>query len=140
MKSLVRVLVGASCAALVLTLAGCGSGSGGSAADTLPATATATPSADVTGTPAADAVVIAITIDGTNVSPKSESREVKRDQPIVFQIQASQAGQLHVHSSPSQVIDYPEGASAITVSFAIPGIVDVEDHAIGEPIIQFEVN
>lgn len=141
MKSHFRALAGASCAVLVLAVAGCGSSS-----DDAPTTreaagdATATPLAQVTGTPPAGAEVVQITLDGSTVSPEGESRAVKRDQPVVLKIDAAQAGQLHVHSSPEQVIDFAAGESEITLEFAIPGVVAVEDHALDTTIVQFEVN
>ncbi|MCX6396998.1 MAG: hypothetical protein NTV23_10970 [Propionibacteriales bacterium] len=135
------VSVGAAALALALSLSACGSdtkdtGSVREAAGD----ATATPRAQVTAAPAADAAVIKITLDGTSVSPDGESRSVKRNQPVVFQITAASAGQLHVHSSPEQVIDFPAGDSEITVTFTIPGVVAVEDHDLDALIVQLEVN
>ncbi|RZI79262.1 MAG: hypothetical protein EOO67_20700 [Microbacterium sp.] len=141
MKSHVRALAGASCAVLALTVAGCGAGSN-DAPTTRDAAgdATATPLAQVTGTPAAGAEVVEITLDGSTVSPDGEARTVKRNQPVVLKITAAQAGQLHVHSTPEQVVDFPAGESEITLDFAIPGVVAVEDHALDKTIVQFEVN
>lgn len=141
MKSLFRTFAGASCVVVTLAVSGCGAGSGDSTPPAaLPADATASPADQVTAAPAPDAEVVKITIGDGTVSPSGASLEVSRDQPVVLQIAASSAGQLHVHSSPQQVIDYPAGESEITVTFTIPGIVDVEDHDLGEAIIQFEVN
>lgn len=141
MKSHVRALAGASCAVLVLALAGCGGGSN-DAPTTREAAgdATATPRAQVTGTPAAGAEVVQITLDGSTVSPENETRTVKRGQPIVLKVTAAQAGQLHVHSSPEQVIDYPAGDSEFTLDLAVPGVVAVEDHDLDTTIVQLEVN
>ena len=141
MKSRSRVTLGAAGAVLVMILAGCGSSSGGTANTRLePGTATATPRAQVTQSPAAGAEVVAITLDGKTVSPRAERREITRDQQVVFQVNASEPGQLHIHSSPEQLVDFPAGESEITVQFDVPGVIDVEDHALGELIVQLEVS
>lgn len=145
MKSQFRALAGACCAVLVLAVSGCGSSSEDTETPrSAPGDATATPLAPTTSpsttATASDAEVVEITLDGTTVSPDGESRSVRRNQPIVLRINAASAGQLHVHSSPEQVVDYPAGKSEISLKFAIPGVVAVEDHDLDRLIVQFEVN
>lgn len=141
MKSPVRALLGVGCTVLVLAMSGCGTGSGTSD-DTRaePGDVTAAPISQVTSTPAAGSEIIRITLDGKTVSPSAESREIKLNQPVVFQINSNAAGQLHVHSSPGQVVDFPAGESEITLTFKVPGVIDVEDHALDELIVQLEVS
>lgn len=141
MKTPVSTVLGAGCAALALVLSGCSTGSGGSDASRAePGDATATPITQVTSTPGANAVVIKITLDGKTVSPSAEKRAIKLNQPVVLQINAVSAGQLHIHSKPEQVLDFPAGESEINLTFKIPGIVDVEDHALDALIVQLEVS
>ena len=123
---------------LALSLTACGSGSKkpGTEAE---AELSATPSAQVTTAPAANAKVIAIKLAGGTVTPSGDKVEVKANQPIVLQINADKAGELHVHSSPEKHIEFPAGGSEITLKLAQPGVVDVEDHALDKLIVQLEV-
>lgn len=123
---------------LAFSLTACGS------SDKKPGTApetevSATPAAQVTSAPSADAKVIAIKLSGDTVSPSGDKVEVKANQPVVLQINADAAGELHVHSSPEQHIAFPAGGSEITLTLAQPGVVDVEDHKLDKLIVQLEV-
>ena len=82
---------------------------------------------------------IAIKLTGGTVEPSGERVDVKANQPIVLQINADAAGELHVHSSPEQHIEFPKGGSEITLKLAQPGVVDIEDHALDKLIVQLEV-
>jgi hypothetical protein len=142
MKSSSRALLAVLCAVLALSLTAC-SGSDKNATDAsreAPGDLSATPSAQVTGTPASDAKVVEITFTGKSVSPKAERVKIALKQPVVLQIKATVAGQLHIHSTPQHTIDFPRGDSEITVSFDDPGVIDMEDHALGTLIAQFEVS
>jgi len=123
---------------LALTLTGCGSDkkSGTGSPET---EVSATPAAQVTTAPAADAEVIAIRLKGDTVDPSGDRIQVKPDQPIVLQINAEKAGELHVHSSPEQHVAFPAGGSEITLKFSQPGIIEIEDHALDKTIVELEV-
>jgi hypothetical protein len=123
---------------LALSLSACGSGKSGSSSQP-EAELSATPAAQVTSAPSADAKVIAIRLQGGTVEPNGERVNVKANQPIVLQINADAAGELHVHSSPEQHIAFPKGGSEITLKLAQPGVVDIEDHALDKLIVQLEV-
>jgi hypothetical protein len=133
-------LVGA--ATLLLLLSACGSSGApaGSAAGDDGPSVSSTPSAQVTATPAADAKIVAITVGRTSVSPVGGKASVKPGQPVVLRIHADQAGELHVHSSPEQHVDFPAGDSEITLSFKTPGLIAIEDHALNQLIVQVEVS
>lgn len=123
--------------ASTLTLSGCGS----SAKTAAPAETqiSATPTAQVTTTPAADASVIKIALSKDSVTQIGTKVMVKPDQPVVLQITSTVVGELHVHSSPEQHVEVPIGASEVTLTFAQPGIIDIEDHALEKLIVQLEV-
>lgn len=123
-------------AVLALALGGCG-GSGTSGA-TESASVTATPAAEVTGTPS-DAVVIPMRITADSVDPAGTKVQASLDQPVVLKISAERAGELHVHSSPEQHVEFPAGESEVTLSFTRPGIVEIEDHDLEALIVQVEV-
>ena len=135
-----RTLAAGSAAALVLALSltACSSDkkSGGAAPET---ELSATPAAQVSTAPSADARVIAIKLTGGTVDPDGTEVSVKAGQPIVLQINADAAGELHVHSSPEKHIEFPAGGSEITLELDQPGVVDVEDHALDKLIVKLEV-
>ena len=123
---------------LALSLSGCGSDKKNPRTEP-EAELSATPSSQVSTAPSADAKVIAIKLTGDSVDPAGEKVEVKANQPIVLQINADAAGELHVHSSPEKHIEFPKGGSEITLKLAQPGVVDVEDHKLDKLIVQLEV-
>ena len=136
----VRTTAAGAASALVLALSLTGCGSDSSKPGTEPEQElSATPAAQVSAAPAADAEVIAIKLTGKTVDPSNERIEVKKNQPIVLQINADAAGELHVHSSPEKHIEFPAGGSEITLKLDQPGVVDVEDHALDKLIVQLEV-
>ncbi len=134
-----RSSVVALAGALAFALAGCGGSSGtpeGSGGDVA---MSATPTAQVTAPPPAGAKVIAVTVGKDSVSPSGDQVAVKVNQPIVFQIDAAEAGELHVHSSPAKAIDFPAGASQVQISIDKPGLVEAEIENLGKPVVQLEV-
>lgn len=94
----------------------------------------ATPSASE-----ADADAIDVTFSGDTVTPNGERVEAKVGEPVTFHITAEEAGELHVHSSPEQELEYPAGESDVQLTIDQPGIVDVESHALEQVIVQLEV-
>ena len=133
-----RLLAAALVAALSVALSGCG-GSKGAATKAHDLELSATPTAQVTASPPADAKVIAVTVGKDSVSPSGTKVEVKRNQPIVFQIEAAEAGELHVHSSPAKAIDYPAGASQVQISIDKPGLIEAEIENLGKLVVELEV-
>jgi hypothetical protein len=133
------VAAGAATAlALALALSACGSDSK-SPGSTPETELSATPSAQVSTAPAANAKVIAIRLTGDTVEPNGERVNVKAGQPVVLQINADKAGELHVHSSPEKHVAFPAGGSEITLTLDQPGVVDIEDHALDKLIVKLEV-
>jgi hypothetical protein len=83
---------------------------------------------------------IDVTIKGSTVSPNGDRIKVGVGQQIILQIDADKAGQIHVHSTPEQRIEYPAGKSTEKLKLDQPGIVDVESHALDKTIVQLEVS
>jgi hypothetical protein len=134
-----RLSAVALAATVALALTGCGSSS-----DNKPATGTdeslsATPMAQVTAAPPSGAKVIGVTVTADSVSPSGDKVEVKRNQPIVFEIDAAEAGELHVHSSPAKAIEYPAGKSLAQISIDKPGVIEAEIEDTGDLVVQLEV-
>ena len=80
---------------------------------------------------------VAIRADG--VHPSGERVEVRAGAPLTLVIRATAPGELHVHSSPEQHVDYPRGLSTATLRIDQPGIVDVESHQLDKLVVQLEV-
>ena len=83
---------------------------------------------------------IDITIKGGKVTPHGDRVKAKVGQPVTLNIDADTSGEIHVHSSPEQEIEFEKGTSTKKVTIDQPGIVDVEDHALEQVIVQLEVS
>ena len=110
----------------VMLLAGCGSGGD---------TSSAAGSPDSSGS-----ITIDITIKGDTVNPSGSKVNVKAGKPVNLHIVADKAGELHVHSSPEQHIEFKAGTTDKTLKINQPGVVDVEDHALDKLIVQLQVS
>ena len=132
-----RHILTAAAVVAVLTLSGC--------ADDEPS---ATPAADTTGvSPTTEAEspeesasepepdpggrVAAITIEGDSALPIAEQVEMGTGEALTLAVDSDRAGELHVHSSPEQVVEFPAGASEHVLTFDKPGTVDIEEHDTG---------
>jgi hypothetical protein len=134
-----RLLAVAATCAVVFTLAGCGGSSDEKADPSSDDALSATPMAQVTSAPPSDAKVIGVTVTKDSVSPSGVQIAVKPGQPIVFEIDAAEAGELHVHSSPAKAIDYPAGKSQVQITIDKPGLVEAEIEDLGKLVVQLEV-
>ncbi|CUR56336.1 conserved exported hypothetical protein [metagenome] len=83
---------------------------------------------------------IEVTFDGDTVTPNGERVEVQTGQTIVLDITADEGGEIHVHSSPEQELEYDAGSSTVDFTIEQPGVVDVESHGLDKVIVQLEVS
>jgi hypothetical protein len=96
--------------------------------------------ADSTGpTTDGDAVAITVTRTGDDFTPNGERVELGVDQTLKLTIDADQAGELHVHSTPEQEIEYDAGTSEHELTIDRPGVVEVESHEPDVVLLQLEV-
>jgi hypothetical protein len=121
------LVVLAALAATATGLAGCSNGSDGGPG-----------SAGSSGT--AGRTTVHITIEGGTVTPHGDRVDAEVGKPVVLHIEADRSGEIHVHSTPEQHVDFPEGTSTRTLTIDKPGIVDVEDHALDKVIVQLQVS
>lgn len=139
----------AAAAALALTLAGCGSedSSTGVAEPAAPASssaATSTPPASTTpsATPSASVaagLVLPITVEGDKVRPNARELKLKVGEKLTLEFTADRAGELHVHSTPEQYVQFEAGKSTKTIVIKAPGKVEVEEHETGAVVALLEV-
>jgi hypothetical protein len=88
---------------------------------------------DDTGSPPAsgdDTAAVEITFSDGSVTPNGERVEVKVGEP----------GEMHVHSSPEQELEYDAGTTRLELTIDQPGVVDVESHDPKVVVIQLEVS
>lgn len=124
-----------------LALAGCAErddDASGSAPTPTPTATGSEPTASATATEPAGQVV-EITIEGHDVTPKGETVDVSRDEPVVIEVHADAPGELHVHSTPEQQIAYQAGHSTHELTFERPGRVEIESHDLHVVIVQLNV-
>jgi hypothetical protein len=117
-----------------LGVAGCGSDTS-SASDTssTKSTSSKAPSAD------ASAQKLDVAIKGETITPTNKRIEVNKGKPLTITISSDRSGELHVHSSPEEEIPFDKGTTTKQLTFANPGVVEVEEHVSDTLIAQLEV-
>ena len=84
--------------------------------------------------------VIEVTFEGSSVTPSGELVKVSRGQDVQLDVTADKGGEIHVHSSPEQELEYPAGTSTQTIKgIDQPGTVTVESHTLDKVIVQLQV-
>ncbi len=132
-------------APLVLVLAASLSACGGDGDTDPPATdqsASSSPSespSDSGSSSTDDGVAVTVTREGDSFTPNGERVELGVDQTLVLTIEADEAGELHVHSTPEQEIAYDAGTSEHEIVVDRPGVVEVESHEPDVILLQLEV-
>ena len=74
-----------------------------------------------------------------SIRPRGKRVEVKAGEPVTLEVESDRPAELHVHSSPEQVLDVKKGESTLSLTIERPGIVDVEEHDSGIVVFQLEV-
>lgn len=82
---------------------------------------------------------LAITVKGDAVTPTNKRIEVKLDQPLTITIRSDRSGELHVHSSPEQHIEFEAGTTTHKITLKVPGVVELEEHNSDTLVAQLEV-
>lgn len=83
---------------------------------------------------------IEITFDGDTVTLDGERVEVDRGQEIELVVKSDTPGELHVHSTPEQALEYGVGTTNLTLTIDEPGVVDIEAHDLEVVVVQLEVS
>jgi hypothetical protein len=138
----------AASAVLLLTLSGCGDDpaepteAGTSESPSPSATTSQEPSPSTSPKPrpkpaeSADELSVDVTVQGDQVSPNAEVLEVEVGEPITLQITSDRPGELHIHSSPEQYVQFGPGRSTERFTVERPGSVEVEEHESGAQILR----
>ncbi|WP_457206904.1 hypothetical protein [Nocardioides sp. P5_C9_2] len=101
-------------------------------------TTESTPS-DSTQSPDPATQTIEITFEGDTVTPNGERVEVPLGEEIELVVTADAPGELHVHSTPEQELEYAAGTTTLPLVIDQPGVVEVESHDLELTIVQLEV-
>ncbi|MGF9754302.1 hypothetical protein AAII07_03815 [Microvirga sp. 0TCS3.31] len=128
-------------APLVLVLAAALTACGGGEDTDPPATdqgSSSTP-ADPGSSSSGGGAAVTVTREGDSFTPNGERVELGVDQTLVLTIEADEAGELHVHSTPEQEISYDAGTSEHEIVVDRPGVVEVESHDPDVVLLQLEV-
>ncbi|MER6969922.1 hypothetical protein ABT304_02580 [Nocardioides sp. NPDC000445] len=124
---------------LVLAPAACGNDD----EDTVPSAEPAAPSSVIPSAATTESPdlgpLLTVTIDGEEVSPNAEEIELSTGEKLAVEIDSDRAGELHVHSTPEQSIEYAEGTTNSEIVVSTPGTVEVEDHDTGAVVALIEV-
>jgi hypothetical protein len=135
-------------AVLLLALAGCGDDTsdaartGTSESPSPSATTSQEPSPSASAKPRPkpkqepDEVSVDVTVQGDQVSPNAEVLEVEVGEPITLQITSDRPGELHIHSSPEQYVEFGAGRTTERFTVERPGSVEVEEHDSGAQILR----
>jgi hypothetical protein len=107
--------------------------------DDSPTDSTDDPAEEPTEEPTDELATITVTREGDSFTPNGERVELAVDQTLVLTIDADEAGELHVHSTPEQDIAYGEGTSEHEITIDRPGVVEVESHDPDLVLLQLEV-
>ena len=94
---------------------------------------------DGSGHSSSDPKRIDITFSGDSVTPNGEKVEVGVGQKIVLHVTADAPGEIHVHATPEQELEYDQGTTDLSLTIDKPGVVDVESHSLEKTILQLEV-
>lgn len=85
--------------------------------------------------------VIDVVIAGDTVTPNGDRVPVEKGDDVILHVSADVAGEIHVHSSPEQELEYDAGSTTLTITgLDQPGVVDVESHTLEKVIVQLEVS
>ncbi len=125
----------------VLLVAGCGNDDNtAEASGSASASASATPMSPSASPTSVRGTVLDVTVQGDKVTPNGERVKAKVGEPVTINVTANRDGELHVHATPEQELEYHSGKTALELTIDRPGIVDIEDHNAEVVVVQLEVS
>lgn len=74
---------------------------------------------------------LAVQVSGSQVSPSGRAISMSVGDVLTVQVTSDRAGELHVHSSPEQYVDFKAGETRRDIAVDKPGQVDIEEHETG---------
>lgn len=84
--------------------------------------------------------VIEVTITGDSVIPNGKRVKVHPGQDVTLRVAADEAGELHVHTVPAQVLAYDAGTTDLVITHLDrPGVFEVGSHTLDKLIVLLQV-
>ena len=84
--------------------------------------------------------VIEVTISGGSVTPNGDRVKVELGHDVTLRVTADEAGELHVHTVPDQVLAYAAGTTDLVITHLDqPGVFEVGSHTLDELIVLLQV-
>ncbi len=120
------------CLCLLVPLSACGD-------DGAEVTPEAEPTPDVTTSQATEeppkktsdseaGATLAIEVAGDDISPSGKTITMSVGDTLTIRVVSDRAGELHVHSSPEQSVEFKAGETRRDLTIDKPGQVDIEEH------------
>ena len=81
-----------------------------------------------------------ISVSGADIKPNGARVKLERGERLRLRFDTDRAGELHVHSTPEQVVKFPAGTSTRVLVIKSPGLVEVEEHETSFVVLQLEVS
>jgi hypothetical protein len=83
-----------------------------------------------------------ITFEGGTVTPSGAEESIEQGTDIELVVEADEPGELHIHSSPEQEVEYDAGTTTIPVKLAnqAPGVVDIESHDLDVVVLRLTIS
>lgn len=85
-------------------------------------------------------MVVEIEIEEDEISPNGARIELEIGEPVILELESDRAGELHVHSTPEQVVEFGPGTTQRELVIEQPGVVEVEEHESGFVVLQLQVS
>lgn len=83
---------------------------------------------------------LAVQVTGNDVSPSGKAISMSVGDVLTIQVTSDRAGELHVHSSPEQYVEFKAGETRRDLTLDKPGQVDIEEHDTGALVARLLVN
>ncbi|WP_051247178.1 hypothetical protein [Nocardioides halotolerans] len=100
------------------------------------------PSASSTPTPTPSQPAgpeLVVTIKGDQVKPNSQEIDLEVGETLIIRFDTDRDGELHVHSTPGQYVEFEAGTSTKKLVIKAPGVVEVEEHDTSHVVASLEV-
>jgi hypothetical protein len=120
-------------ASAALALSGCGGDEPDAGASASPehsdhADQSDSPSPSKSDGPVEAAATVDVTIEGDEVTPVAQAVQIGVGETVLLNVTSDRSGELHVHSSPEQELEFEAGTTELEVTLDQPGSVDIEEH------------
>jgi hypothetical protein len=83
---------------------------------------------------------LAVQVNGSEITPSGKAITMSVGDTLTVQVTSDRSGELHVHSSPEQYVNFKAGETRRDITIDKPGQVDIEEHDSGALIARLLVS